>query len=213
MKKLAHYRKDVYRQLFRTVDVPEDLAPVTDIDSAAEAGPRQTGLELSSVDTIWEACENLYRSGVYPLLSLCLRRQGEIVLNRSLGHYQEGKIASINTPICLFSASKSVTAVLVHLLEEQGKVNLLNPVSYYIPAFAAKGKGSITLLQLLTHRGGVAGVPDDVELDLLFDHDAALQMVCEAEPTDHQGRVQSHARGHMAQRYLDNIDQDKHQDG
>ena len=192
MKKLAHYRKDVYRQLFRTVDVPEDLAPVTDIDSAAEAGPAQTGLEPSSVDTIWEACKNLYRSGVYPLLSLCLRRQGEIVLNRSLGHYQEGKVASINTPICLFSASKSVTAVLVHLLAEQGKVNLLNPVSYYIPAFAAKGKGSITLLQLLTHRGGVAGVPDDVELDLLFDHDAALQMVCEAEPTDHQGRVQAY---------------------
>ncbi len=82
--------------------------------------------------------------------------------------------------------------MLVHLLAEQGEVNLLNPVSYYIPAFAAKGKGSITLLQLLTHRGGIADVPDDIELELLYDHDAALQLICEAQPTDHQGRIQAY---------------------
>jgi CubicO group peptidase (beta-lactamase class C family) len=192
VKKLAHYRKDAYRQLFRTVDVPADLAPVTDIDTAAEIIPGPDSLAPASVGAIWEACENLYRSGVYPLLSLCLRHQGKIVLNRSLGHSREGKVASINTPICLYSASKAITAVLMHLLAEQGEVNLLNPVSYYLPAFAAKGKGGITLLQLLTHRGGIAKVPESVELDSLYDHDAALRMICEAEPTDHQGRIQAY---------------------
>ena len=192
MKRLANYRDSLYQQLFRTVPVPEDLASVTDIDTAAEVDPQQADLDPASVDVIWEACQNLYRSGVYPLLSLCLRRRGQIVLNRSLGHYQEDKVASINTPICLYSASKAVSAVLMHLLAEQGEVNLLNPVSYYLPAFAAKGKGSITLLQLLTHRGGIANVPDDVELELLYDHKMALRMICEAEPTDHQGRVQAY---------------------
>ena len=178
MKTLANYRDSLYQQLFRTVPVPEDLASVTDIDTAAEVDPQQADLDPASVDVIWEACQNLYRSGVYPLLSLCLRRRGQIVLNRSLGHYQEDKVASINTPICLYSASKAVSAVLMHLLAEQGEVNLLNPVSYYLPAFAARGKGSITLLQLLTHRGGIAMVPDDIEPDILYDHDAALAMVC-----------------------------------
>jgi len=192
VRKLANYRKDVYRRLFRTVEVPADLAAVTDIDKTLETDPELAGLDPGPVETVWAACEDLYRSGVYPLLSLCLRRRGEVVLNRSLGHAREGRVASVKTPICLFSASKAISAVLVHLLEEQGKVNLLNPVSYYIPAFAAKGKGSITLLQLLTHRGGIAGVPEDIEIDLLFDHDAALQMVCEAEPTDHQGGVQAY---------------------
>ena len=118
--------------------VPDDLASVTDIDAAPEVDPRHADLEPAAVAAIWDACQNLYRSGVYPLLSLCLRRRGKIVLNRSLGHYREGKVASVNTPICLYSASKAVTAVLVHLLAEQGEVNLLNPVSYYLPGLCRK---------------------------------------------------------------------------
>jgi CubicO group peptidase (beta-lactamase class C family) len=192
VKKLAEYRDEFHQRLFRTVDVPKDLDSVTDIDAAAEVDPEDVELDPATVENIWEACQDLYRSGVYPLLSLCLRRKGEIVINRSLGHAHDDKVASVRTPICLFSASKAVSAVLIHLLEEQGKVNLLNPVSYYIPAFAAKGKGSITLLQLLTHRGGVPSVPDDVELELLYDHDAALKLICEAQPTDNQSRVQAY---------------------
>jgi len=192
VKKLAHYRTEVYQRLFRTVAVPEDLTSLTDIDTAAEVDPRSADFDPAAVNAIWEACQNLYRSGVYPLLTLCLRRRGKIVLNRSLGHYRDGEVASVTTPICLFSASKAVSAVLMHLLAEQGEVNLLNPVSYYIPAFAAKGKSGITLHQLLTHRGGIASVPDDIELEMLYDHDAALRLICEALPTDHQGRIQAY---------------------
>ena len=192
MKKLTQYRDRAHRKLFRTVDIPTNIASVTDIDAAAEVDAERVDLNTTAVDRIWDACQDLYRSGVYPMLSLCLRRRGEIVINRSMGYYQDDKVASIHTPICLFSASKAVSAVLLHLLEEQGKINLLNPVSYYLPAFAAKGKGSITILQLLTHRGGIAKVPEDIELDLLFDHRAGLKLVCDAEPTDHQGRVQAY---------------------
>lgn len=189
---LRKHRDEAYRRLFRTVEVPRELDEVTDIDDAEEVDPRLADLTPESVDAIWSACQDLYRSGVYPLLSICLRRRGHIVLNRSLGHARKDKVASVRTPICLFSASKAISAVLVHLLEEQGKINLLNPVSYYIPAFAAHGKGSITILQLLTHRGGIAVVPDDVDLDLLYDHDAALDMICDSEPSDHQGREQAY---------------------
>lgn len=192
MGMLAQRRQDYFQQLFRTIDVADDLSPLTDIDSAAEVDPESINFDPDSLDRIWEACQNLYRSGVYPLLSLCLRRQGEILLNRSIGHSHEGKVASVNTPICLFSASKAISAVLVHLLAEQGKINLLNPVSYYIPAFAAKGKGSITIHQLLAHRGGVPSVPEGVELEMLYDHDAALKMICEAQPNDHQAKIQAY---------------------
>jgi CubicO group peptidase (beta-lactamase class C family) len=192
MNKRAHYRDGLRRKLFRTVPVPRDLATVCDVDSATEVDPARADLTTESVARIWEACEALYRSGVYPLLSLCLRRKGEIVLNRSLGHYREDKIASLDTPICLFSASKAVTAVLVHLLAEQGKVNLLYPVSYYLPAFAANGKGSITLWQLLTHRSGIAKLPPDTDVNLLFDHDAATAMICASASTDAEGRSQGY---------------------
>ena len=218
MRSAARYYDDLYQRVFRTVDVPQELAGITDRDDQAEVAPRGAGLTRRSVDTIWEATENLYRSGAYPLLSICLRKRGEIVLNRSIGYVDGDRVATVDTPICLFSASKAVTAVLVHLLAEQGAVNLLNPVSYYIPAFAARGKGSITLLQLLTHRGGVPTVPEGVELELLYDHDAALDLICAAQPEDHQGRFQAYhaitsgfifnelfrvTTGHNAQQFLD----------
>jgi CubicO group peptidase (beta-lactamase class C family) len=171
--------------------VPQDLATVRDID-AAEVDPARAGLSPESVARIWEACENLYRCGVYPLLSLCLRRRGEIVLNRSLGYSRDDRVASIDTPICVFSASKAISAVLIHLLAQQGKVNLSHPVSYYLPAFAAKGKGSITLLQLLTHRSGIAKFDEVTDLDLLYDHDAAMDMIYAAAPTGTDARRQGY---------------------
>jgi CubicO group peptidase (beta-lactamase class C family) len=192
MKILSDYRQSLFQKVFRTVDVPRDLAGVTDIDEAGEADPALGGLEQAAVDEIWEACQNLYRSGVHPLLSICLRRRGQVMLNRSLGHVGAGRVASVNTPICLFSASKAVSAVLLHLLAEQGKINLLDPVSYYIPEFAARGKGSISILQMLAHRGGVPSLPQDFDINLLFDHAAALELICAAQPQDHQGRIQAY---------------------
>lgn len=194
MSRLAKYRSDALKRFFRTVDIPESLTSITDIDHDGEVDPGQVAVALdkTAVDTIWDATEALYRSGVYPLLSLCVRRRGEVVLNRSLGYARDEQVATVNTPVCLFSASKAISAVLVHLLAEQGKVHLLDPISYYIPAFAAKGKGSISILQLLSHRGGIPSIPAGVDIDLLFDQEAALKLICEAEPTDHQGRIQAY---------------------
>jgi CubicO group peptidase (beta-lactamase class C family) len=180
------------RKVFRTIDVPSDLGPITDIDTASEVDPRTVDLDNDAVQAIWRACEALYRSGVYPMLSLCLRRKGEIVLNRSLGYAHDNTPASLHTPVCLFSASKAMTAVLMHLLAEQGHVNLLNPISYYIPAFAAQGKGSISIHELLAHRGGIPSVPENVDLDLLYDHDAALALLCAARPNNHQAGIQAY---------------------
>lgn len=185
-------RKAYFRDLFRTVDVPEDLACVTDVDTEREVAAEDAAMSPDAVNAIWDATQDLYRSGVYPLLSLCLRRKGEVVLNRSIGYAREGKVASIDTPICLYSASKAISAVLVHLLEEQGKVNLLNPVSYYIPAFTANGKGSITIHQLLAHRAGVPSLPEDIGLEALCNHDEILKIICDSKPTDHQARIQAY---------------------
>ncbi|MEH6590707.1 MAG: serine hydrolase domain-containing protein [Halioglobus sp.] len=193
MNALRAYRDRIASRIFRTIEVPADLESIIDIDYASEViDPAVLGLDEKAREVIWDACQELYRSGVYPMLSLCVRRQGEVLLNRSIGYSREDTVASINTPVCLFSASKGVTAILIHLLAEQGKINLLDPISYYIPAFSARGKGSISILQMLAHRGGVASVPEGVELELLFDHREALDMICAAEPVDHQGRVQAY---------------------
>jgi CubicO group peptidase (beta-lactamase class C family) len=65
-------------------------------------------------------------------------------------------------------------------------------VSYYIPEFAAKGKGGISILQLLSHRGGIPNLPEGVGMEVLLDHKAALEVLCASEPQDQLGRVQSY---------------------
>ena len=135
---------------------------------------------------------------MHPLVSFCLRRGGKTVFNRSIGYANgddnstDAVIADTNTPVCLFSASKAISAILIHLLAEQNKIHLLDPVSHYIPAFAAGGKGHITIYQLLAHRAGVPGLGEDVDHKLLFDREAALAKICAAESLDSSGRSQAY---------------------
>jgi CubicO group peptidase (beta-lactamase class C family) len=186
---------EVFDRLLRTVPIPDDLDAVTRIDTAREAPPGDAGLSAVAVKAIWQDALRLYRTGMYPMLSLCLRRRGKIVLNRTIG-YEHGDAASsdavvaeLDTPVCLFSASKAMSATLIHLLAEQGKIHLLDPVSYYIPAFAAQGKGFITIYQLLAHRAGVPGLGDAVEPELLYDREEVLARLCAARPLDRMGRT------------------------
>jgi CubicO group peptidase (beta-lactamase class C family) len=176
------------------IEVPRSLRDVVRI-ADNEVNPEWLGLTERDRDRIWGAVEALYRTGAYPALSICIRRHGEILLNRSIGHVRgngpgdrDAKVvATPDTPYCLFSASKAITAMLVHLLEEQGRINQLNPVSYYIPEFAANGKKRITVQQILAHRAGIASF-DNIDPEMLFDHHAIMNLIYSAKPTNLHGR-------------------------
>lgn len=186
-----------------TIKVPQDIASVTRI-ADGEFAPELAGMTSSQVEHIWHAVESLYRTGNHPMLSICLRRQGKIVLNRTIGHARgNGPDDSINTPkliatpdtpVCMFSASKAVTAMLVHLLSERGQIDLLDPISQYIPEYGVNGKRHATILHLLAHRGGVPHLKGDVTPELLFDKDEVVKRLCAAEPVTTSGyRMAYHA--------------------
>ncbi|MDX1588357.1 MAG: serine hydrolase domain-containing protein [Oleiphilaceae bacterium] len=185
------------RKVLRSSAIPEDLSSVTRIDHASEVDPESVAMTREQVDSIWQATEALYRTGTHPGIQLCVRRRGHIILNRALGHAQgNGPEDSVDgprmamdtdTPVCYFSASKAVTALAVHMLAEEGLINLLDPVSFYCPEFGQKGKEQITLLQILSHRGGIPGLPTGTPLDFLWDEQAIWELLCEAEPIDVDG--------------------------
>lgn len=187
------------------VDVPESLSGVSAWDVASETG--SGGLPQRAIGSIWSSVQDLYRSGAYPAITFCLRRQGEVVLNRALGHSRGNgpqdppsarkQLARPDTPICLFSASKAITAILVHKLAEEGGIDLDQRVSYYLPEFAAQGKRETTLAQVLAHRGGfpMFDLPEeDRNPERLLDWDGCIEMICAAEPTSKKGeRLAYHA--------------------
>ena len=49
-------------------------------------------------------------------------------------------------------------------LVERGQIDLDRPAAAYWPAFAANGKGDITVRQLMTHYAGPAGRHPDARL-------------------------------------------------
>lgn len=63
-------------------------------------------------------------------------------------------VASLTKPLA--------TASALMVLLERGKIDLDQPAARYVPEFAAKGKGAITIRQLLTH---VSGLPSETPLD------------------------------------------------
>lgn len=185
----------------RRVTVPEDLERVSTIDFPAECDPKDVGLEPIRVESVWNAVEDLYRSGLQPAMTLVIRRHGRIILKRGIGcisgnlHGDEGAPVPVHpdTPISLFSASKAISALLAHKLVELGKLKLEDHVAYHIPRFAAKGKERVTVRQLLSHRAGIPLLPiQDPDPDLLRHWDAIIDMLCAAAPADAKFQKQAY---------------------
>ncbi len=173
--------------------MPRDLRAVTRIDHAAECAPGDAGMSEAGVAAIWSAMERLYRTGLQPAMTLVLRRHGRIVMKRAIGCAsgnlpgQRGVQLPLHPddPLCLFSASKAISALLVHKLVDLGQLSLEDRVADYIPEFAAHGKGPVSVRQLLAHRAGIPALPvRNPPPEILRDWDGIVRMLCEAPPFD-----------------------------
>jgi CubicO group peptidase (beta-lactamase class C family) len=180
------------KHVFHLSEIPRDLDSVINIDTKQEVDPREVGLLHSDVDRIWDDIIKVYRTGVHPAITACVRHQGKVLLSRSIGHVRgngpddgpasEKVVATPDTPMCLYSTSKGITALLMHMLQEEGLINVSDPVAFYAPEFARKGKDNITIHQILAHRGGIPGLPKDVDIEVLWDEDQTWELLCDAEP-------------------------------
>jgi len=75
-----------------------------------------------------------------------------------------GKRMQTDSLFWIASMTKPVTAVAVLMLQDEGKLNVADPVAKYIPAFAdlktPSGKpANLTLAQILTHTSGLGEAP------------------------------------------------------
>jgi len=182
----------IRRKVLRLSPVPDDLDEVIRIDARKEVDPEIVGLRRTDIDPIWDEVIKLYRAGVHPAITINLRYRGRIIMARSIGHARgngphDGPdsvrvVARPDTPMCLFSASKAITGFLMHLLAEEGRVDLMAPVTRYAPEFGRQGKEKITLHQVLSHRGGIPGLPRDTPIEALWDEDRTWELLCNAEP-------------------------------
>lgn len=190
--------------LFRQnrVAIPRDLAAVTTFDPRRETPPADVGLRPDAASRIWAAVEAMYRSGLHPGISLTVRRKGRVILDRAIGHARGNApgetgepqlLMTPDTPVCLFSASKAISAMLAHKLVEQGKLKLDERVTEYLPEYGNNGKEQTTLRQLLAHRAGIPRLPlTEVDPSILSDFDTIVRLLCAAKPHAAHGQQQSY---------------------
>ncbi|MFT4200196.1 serine hydrolase domain-containing protein [Gordonia sp. (in: high G+C Gram-positive bacteria)] len=99
-----------------------------------------------------------------------------------------------STGAMLYSASKGLSALVIHRLADRGLIDYDEPVATYWPEFASRSGERITVRQLMLHRGGLSqlrGIAEDAS-DLL-DHELMHSRLAEAMPDRHYGSPAYHA--------------------
>ena len=190
-------RLPLVRDPLRRIRLPDDLDAVTTVgdEEPAAAG----GATAENVEAIWKAVRAWYRSGVHPAIQVCVRRDGVVILDRAIGHARgngprddassEKVEATPETPFCVYSTSKAITAFVVHKLCERGLIALDDPIAKHISGYEANGKDTITIGHVLAHRSGVPNLPRDaLSLEFITDRDYLCQVLCDAKPFAKAGR-------------------------
>src|SRR5260370_21348371 len=93
-----------------------------------------------------------------------------------------GRQVDADTLFPVFSVTKAVTAVALHIQAERGLVDYATPIAHYWPAFGAYGKDKATLYDALTHRLGVPLLPLGVTPEWICDCDWMVQRIAVMPP-------------------------------
>lgn len=87
-----------------------------------------------------------------------------------------------DTLVNVYSTTKGIAALALAHLAETRAFNYQDPVSDYWPAFAAEGKGAITINQLLSHQAGLCAFEQDLVVADLYDWDAMVAALARGKP-------------------------------
>src|SRR5271165_4085677 len=140
--------------------------------------------------------------GRYPGAQIALARHGKLALFRSYGNAKtepRNVPAADETLLLLFSQTKVLTSSAVWTLVEEGKLSFMDRIADHLPEFASRGKGEITLHQVMTHQGGFPS--GDVTKATWTDHARMRAEVCDFSLDWTPGsKLQYHARAaHLTQ--------------
>ncbi|MEU6408223.1 serine hydrolase domain-containing protein [Microbispora sp. NPDC046933] len=87
--------------------------------------------------------------------SFAIGLDGDVVFARAYG------AATPDTPMVVMSPSKTVQDAALWLLIGEGAIRVEDPVARHVSAFAANGKDTVTIGQVMTHTGGFPLAPLD----------------------------------------------------
>jgi CubicO group peptidase (beta-lactamase class C family) len=131
--------------------------------------------------------------------AVCVYHRGRPVVDLWGGDAdrEAGRPWERDTMALVFSTTKGVAATCVHLLVEQGVLDLDAPVARWWPEFAAGGKAEIPLRWVLSHEAGLAAVTGEVTMDDVLGWHGVVEAIAAQEPVWDPGTAHGyHARSY-----------------
>lgn len=151
--------------------------------------PESLGMDSARLNVIDDIVREGLEQSKMPGCVVLIGRRGGIVLHRAYGDRQTQPTQNpmlADTVFDLASLTKPIaTATSIMSLVERGQIDIAARVSQYIPEFAANGKESITVHQLLTHQSGL--IPDNALADYQMGIDEAFRRINALKPTTDPG--------------------------
>jgi len=135
-------------------------------------------------ERVRERFEQNFAEGLEVGASFAAAVEGDFVVDLWAGY--EDKAATKpwrrDTLVNVFSTTKAMTAICLHMLADRGLVDFDAPVATYWPEFAQNGKSHIPVRQLVSHQGGLPSVTPKVAGDVFYDWDRIVSLLAAEAP-------------------------------
>jgi CubicO group peptidase (beta-lactamase class C family) len=156
------------------------------MDTLPLVSPEQVGLSAARLARISGWMKSWVDSGKLPNLIVAVMRKGELAFAEAYGKadVERNKPVRPDTIYRIYSMTKPLTSTAIMMLYEEGRFQLDNPISKFIPAFAnqrvciggSRGKletvpaeRDITFRDLLSHTSGLTyGFMEATTVDALY---------------------------------------------
>ena len=142
------------------------------------------GFANKGFEQVRETFENNFKNLGDLGASYCVTRNGETVVDLWGGCADAAKTKPWvkDTIINVYSTTKTMTALTALILADRGLIDFGAPVAKYWPEFAANGKASITVAQLMSHSAGLSGWKEKITKEDLYDWDKATSLLAAQAP-------------------------------
>jgi CubicO group peptidase (beta-lactamase class C family) len=125
-----------------------------------------------------------FTSGADIGASCCVTKDGETVVDLWGGYADAAKTRpwERDTIINVYSTTKTMTALTALILADRGLIDFAAPVAKYWPEFAANGKASVTVAQLMSHSAGLSGWKEKISKSDLYDWEKMTSLLAAQAP-------------------------------
>ena len=109
---------------------------------------------------------------------------GEYVIDIWAGHRDGARTLpwEDDTIVCVFSTTKTMSALSALVLFDRGELSFDDPVTRYWPEYGQNGKASTEIRHFLGHTAGLPGFGEKLTAAQLYDWDYAIRVLERQEP-------------------------------